>query len=368
MQTTAAVLERPNTAFSLVEFDLESPRAGEVLVEIGATGVCHSDLSVYDATLGNPMPIVLGHEGAGTVVAVGDGVTGLGVGDRVVLAWLAQCGGCFYCLHGQSELCEQAGFSFARSSLPDGSTRLSRGGRGVFQMAGLGTFARHCVVPAGSAVKVPGDLPFEAAALIGCAALTGFGSAVNTADIEVGDSVAVIGGGGVGLNAIQGARASGAGVIVVVDPNPARREAARAFGATHAFEPAPDLAREIRALTEGRGVDVAIEAVGRADAIDAAVRVTRRSGQVVLVGAAGEDVLLSVPAFPAIVMTGKRIIGSLYGSANVRRDVPRLVELYRRGVLRLDELVTETFVLEQINDALDYCAAGRGTRAVVIPK
>jgi alcohol dehydrogenase/S-(hydroxymethyl)glutathione dehydrogenase/alcohol dehydrogenase len=368
MRTEAALLDGPNGTIRVVDLELEPPRAGEVMVEIAATGVCHSDLSVLDGSLDNPMPIVLGHEGAGIVVQVGEGVTDVAVGDHVVLVWLAQCGACFYCVHGQHELCERAGLSFARSNLPDGTTRLSHDGRPVFQMAGLGTFSRHCVVPAGSVVKIPPDLPFESAALIGCAALTGFGAAVNTADIRVGDSVAVVGGGGVGLNAIQGARTSGAARIIVVDPNSERRDCAISLGATDALAPSDTLVREVRGLTEGRGVDVSFEVVGHADTIAAAVKIARRGGQIVLVGAARADVMLSVPAFNGIVMTGKKILGSLYGSANVRRDVPRLVDLYRSGALQLDELVTERFALDQITDAVAYCAAGLGIRGVVVMK
>ena len=368
MRTVGALLERPHEPVQVMDLDLEPPRAGEIMVEIAATGVCHSDLSVADGSLGNPMPIVLGHEGAGTVAHLGSGVTGLAVGDHVVLAWLAQCGECFYCVHDQAELCERAGLSFARSNLPDGSNRLSRHGAPVYQMAGLGTFAQHCVVPARSAVRIPRELPFESAALIGCAALTGFGAAVNTADIHPGDNVAVVGGGGVGLNAVQGARASGAARIIVVDPSPERRQFARLVGATDVLAPSATLVQEVRELSEGRGVDVAFEVVGHADTIATAVKIARRGGQIVLVGAARADVLLSVPAFNGIVMTGKKIAGSLYGSANVRRDVPRLVELYRSGVLKLDELVTERFTLAQAPEAVEYCRAGRGARGVMIMK
>jgi len=366
MRTVAALLENPREPVEVVDLDIERPRAGEVMVEIAATGVCHSDLSVADGSLGNPMPVVLGHEGAGTIVELGAGVSDLAVGDHVVLAWLAQCGACFYCVHGQAELCERAGLSFARSNLPDGTTRLSRHGTPVFQMAGLGTFARHCVVPARSAVRVPDALPLAPAALIGCAALTGFGAAVNTADIRAGDSVAVVGGGGVGLNAVQGARASGAARVIVIDPSAERREFARSVGATDVLPPSATMAQEVRALTAGRGVDVAFEVVGHADTIDAAVKIARRGGQIVLVGAARADVLLSVPAFNGVVMTGKKILGSLYGSANIRRDVPRLVDLYHSGTLKLDELVTERFSLSQAAEAVEYCRQGRGVRGVMV--
>lgn len=364
--TESAVLEYPNQPLRITDVDLESPRVGEVKVQIGATGVCHSDISVYTAKLPNPMPVVLGHEGAGTIVEVGEGVKDLAVGDRVVLSWLAQCGECFYCVKGQPQLCEIAGVAFAKGSLLDGSTRYSRGGQDIYQMAGLGTFSRHCVVPARSAIKIPESIPLASAALIGCGVLTGWGAAVNTAGIGVGDIVAVLGCGGVGLNAIQGARMAGASTIIAVDMHDERLELAQTLGATHALKPTDSIAREVRALSGGRGVDVTLEVVGRQETVRDAVKMTRRGGQVVLVGAAGDDVLLSVPAFSGVVMTEKIIRGSLYGSSNVKRDVPRLVRLYESGQLKLDELVTEVFEFEKVNEAVDYCLSERGARAVMV--
>ncbi|GLZ15779.1 putative zinc-type alcohol dehydrogenase AdhD [Actinomadura sp. NBRC 104425] len=363
--TESAVLERPNQPLRILEVDLEAPRAGEVKVEIGATGVCHSDISVFTANLPNPMPVVLGHEGAGTVVEVGTGVTDLAPGDRVVLSWLAQCGECFFCVKGQPQLCETAGVAFSKGALLDGSTRYSRGGRGIYQMAGLGTFSRHCVVPARSAIKIPATIPLTSAALIGCGVLTGWGAAVNTAGIRVGDTVAVLGCGGVGLSAVQGARMAGASIVIAVDMHDERLDLARRLGATHTIKAGGDTAKEVRAVSGGRGVDVALEVVGRQETIDDAVRMTRRGGQVVLVGAGGPDVRVSVPAFTGVVMTEKVIRGSLYGSSDVKRDVPRLIGLYEAGLLKLDELVTEVFPFEKVNEAVDYCLSERGARAVM---
>ena len=198
----AAVLERPHQPLRLVDVQLDGPYPGEVMVEMGASGVCHSDISVYNATLPNPFPVVLGHEGAGTVVAVGEGVSAVRPGDRVVLAWLAQCGECFYCLHGQPSLCEIAGGAMTRGTLLDGTTRFHWEQGPIYHMAGLGTFSRLCVVPANAVVKVSDRIDIAVAALIGCGVLTGFGAAVNTAQIRVGDSVAVLGCGGVGLNVV----------------------------------------------------------------------------------------------------------------------------------------------------------------------
>ncbi|MDQ0616697.1 Zn-dependent alcohol dehydrogenase [Arthrobacter globiformis] len=362
----AALLEVPNTPLQIVDVDLEHPRPGEVSVDIGATGVCHSDIAVYTEKLQNPLPVVLGHEGAGTVVEVGDGVTDVKPGDRVVLSWLAQCGECFYCIKGQPQLCETAGAAFARGSLLDGSLRYKHQGRGVYQMAGLGTFSQRCVVPSRSVIKIPETIPLASAALIGCGVLTGFGASANTADINVGDTVAVLGCGGVGLNAIQGARVSGASTIIAVDMHDERLELAQLLGATHVLKPSENLVKEVRKLTGGRGVDVALEVVGRQETVTNAIRMTRRGGQTVLVGAAPDDVLVKVPAFTGMVLTEKSIKGSLYGSAHVRRDVPKMVALYEAGVLKLDELVTKTFGFDEVNDAVSYCAGEQGARAVMV--
>jgi alcohol dehydrogenase/S-(hydroxymethyl)glutathione dehydrogenase/alcohol dehydrogenase len=364
--TAAAVLEAPNEPLRVVEVGLESPHRGEVLVQIGASGVCHSDLSVFNATLPNPMPVVLGHEGAGTVVEVGDGVTDVAPGDRVVLAWLAQCGTCFYCTHRQPQLCETAGVAFAKGALLDGTTRFSLDGRPVYQMAGVGSFAQQCVVPARAVVKIPDSVPLSSAALLGCGVLTGFGAAVNTAGVGVGDTVVVLGCGGVGLNAVQGARIAGARTIIAVDMHTERLDLAAKLGATHTLQPHEKLAKEVRSLTGGRGADHVLEVVGRQETVRDAVKMTRRGGQVILVGAAGDDVTVTVPAFTGVVMTEKIIRGSLYGSSDVRRDVPRLVGLYEAGLLHLDELVTETFEFGQVNEAVGYCAAEKGARAMVV--
>jgi Zn-dependent alcohol dehydrogenase len=363
--TTAALLEAPGQPLALTDIDVEPPRQGEVLVEVRASGVCHSDISVWNQTLTHPMPLVLGHEAAGTVTKTGDGVTSVAPGDRVVLSWLAQCGKCFYCAHRQPQLCEIAGVGFARGTLLDGSTRYRHRGQPVYQMAGLGTFTEQCVVPEAAAVPIPDAIPFPAAALIGCGVLTGFGAAVNTAGIRVGDTVAVLGCGGVGLSAIQGARIAGAGLIIAIDRHDERLALAAKFGATHTLQPSDTVARQVRALTGGRGADHALEVAGRQETVRDAIRMTRRGGQVVLVGAGGDGVTVSLPAFSGVVMTEKVIRGSLYGSADIRRDVPRLTSLYQSGLLRLDEMVTATFGFAQVNEAVEYCAAEQGGRAVV---
>lgn len=364
-ETRAAVLEAPEAPLRLLDLELDRPAAGEVLVEMSATGVCHSDLSILDATLPAPLPLVLGHEGAGFVAELGEGVTELAVGDQVVLSWLAPCRVCFYCVHGQPYLCRRAQRLLSEHTLPDGSTRLRRDGAGVRQFCGLGTFARRCVVAQECAIPVPATVPPPAAAVIGCAVLTGFGAAVNTAAVGVGESVAVLGCGGVGLSAIQGARIAGATRIVAIDVQPERLELAARLGATDTVLAGPEARRQVRGLTGGRGADVVLEFAGTERTLAEALALARPGGRVVFVSAPAPDVALHVPAFTGVVLPGKTVQGCIYGSTDVRRDIPRLVELYESGALRLDELVTETFGFADIEDAVRYCADRRGGRAVV---
>ncbi|HEX3930504.1 MAG TPA: Zn-dependent alcohol dehydrogenase [Nocardioides sp.] len=363
--TRGAVLRELGRALDLVDLDLAPPGEEEVTVRMGATGVCHSDLSVYQGLLPNPLPMVLGHEGAGTVVAVGPGVESVSVGDQVVLSWLAQCSRCFYCRAGQPALCETATRAMVRGTLLDGTTRFSFHGEPVFHMAGLGTFSEFCVVPEKCAIRMDQPIPMESAALLGCGVLTGFGAAVNAGRVRPGESVAVIGCGGVGLNAVQGARISGAETIVAVDLHQERLELARRLGATHTLTPDGALSKTVRQLTHGRGVDVAIEVVGRSEAIRDAVAMTRRGGRIVLVGAGPDDVRLDLPAFGGLVSTEKTIVGSFYGSAQVERDLSVLARLYRSGKLELDALVTRTFSFGDTNEAVAYCADEQGARAVI---
>lgn len=347
--------------------DLDEPHDNEVMVEIAATGVCHSDLSVYRAVLPTPLPVILGHESAGVVVGMGSHVSGLAIGDRVVLSLLAQCGNCFYCNHGQPVLCESGQPSMLQGTMSDGTTRFAWNGTAVFQMAGLGTLAQRVVVPASSVVPIPNSLPLEQAALLGCGVMTGWGAAVSTAKVEVGEAVAVLGCGGVGLHAVQGARVSGASMIIAIDPRPDRLELARSLGATHQLQPAPGLVEKVRALTGGRGVEVALEVAGRQQSIDDAIRMTRRGGRAVIVSAPGKDVVVNISAFGGLVLTEKTIRGSLYGSAHVRRDIARLVELYDAGKLQLANLASVIYSLDQVNEAMAHCAMEEGGRAIVKP-
>ncbi len=368
MATRAAVLtglDQPLVIRDDVVVD--APHAGEIRIRVAACGVCRSDLSMQDGTLPVPMPVVLGHEASAVVDEVGEGVTELAPGDHVVVSWVPQCGECFFCRRGQPHLCQTADAVLLAGGLLDGSPRLRLDGAPLFQMCGAGTFAEETVIPATSAVKVPRDLPLDVAALLGCAVLTGVGAALNTATIRPGDTVAVIGCGGVGLNIVQGARIAGAEVIVAVDVHPRKLAVAEAFGATHTVDAtAGDPANAVRDLTGQRGADVAFEALGQGATIAQAIDMTRRGGQAVLVGIPRLDVMVTLPAMLGLVLQDRTVMGCWYGSSDIRRDVPRLVELYREGRLLLDELVSRRIDLADVNLALEAMKAGDGSRSVIV--
>src|SRR5438045_8344292 len=267
------------------DVETESPRAGEVKVQMGASGVCHSDLAVQNGTTFSPAPIVLGHEGAGVIEEVGEGVTDLKPGDHVVISWVPQCGDCFFCQRGQGNLCSGSDAALASGGLLDGTTRLTSAGAPLFQMAASGTFQEHTIIPASGAVKIPDDVDMKVAALIGCGVLTGVGAALNTADIRKGDTVAVVGCGGVGLNVIQGARIAGAGEIIAIDMNETKLQMAKEFGATATVNASQgDPVSQVMSMTEERGADVAFEVIGLGPTIDQTITMTRRGGQAILVG------------------------------------------------------------------------------------
>lgn len=365
--TTAAVLVATGRPLELRhDVEVAAPQADEVLVRMVAAGVCHSDLSAREGTVLVPTPVVLGHEGAGVVEAVGDGVVSPVVGDHVVVGWVAQCGRCWFCARGEGHLCEQATTALAAGGMLDGTTRLRSQGAPLFQMSGSGTFAERVVVPATAAVPVDRDLDLELAALLGCAVITGTGAALRTARIQPGDAVAVVGCGGVGLNAVQGARIAGAGRIIAVDTSREKLELAAVFGATDAVDATTgDPVSAVMALTGQRGADVAIEVVGLPRTIDQSIAMTRRGGQAVLVGLPALDTVVSVPAFFGLVLAGKTITGCWYGSSTARDEVPRLVELHRSGQLLLRELVSARVALDEVDEALDRLGRGEGTRTVV---
>jgi NDMA-dependent alcohol dehydrogenase len=364
--TRAAICTAVGAPIEVADVELDDPHAGEVRVRLGASGVCHSDLSIQNGTLLVAPPLVLGHEGAGVVEAVGDGVDTLQPGDEVVISWVPQCGVCFHCERDQGHLCESGAVPMQTGGLLDGTFRFSRDGQGLAQMASSGTFAEETVVPAIGAVKLDEKIPMTSAALIGCGVLTGFGAATNTANIRQGDTVAVVGCGGVGLNVIQGAKYAGAERIIAIDMVPYKLDLAEQFGATDRVDAsAGDPVGQVMELTGQRGADVAFEVIGLAQTIEQTITMARRGGQAILVGVPKMDVMVNVPAFFGVVLMEKTIKGSWYGSSNVQKDVPKLARLYSEGHLKLDELVSRTIGLDDVNDAFAAMERGEVARSVI---
>jgi S-(hydroxymethyl)glutathione dehydrogenase/alcohol dehydrogenase len=364
---TAAVLHGLEEDLKVhADVDLAPPGPGEVRIRVVASGVCHSDLSVQNGTIPMPTPIVLGHEGAGVVEEVGEGVHRLAVGDHVVLSFVPACGSCFYCDRGQGFLCEKSAMS-AMGGLVDGTTRFSLHGQPLRQMAMCGTFGNYAVVPEISAVKIDDDVDLRFAALIGCGVLTGVGAALNTANIRAGDTVAVVGCGGVGLNVIQGAKIAGAARIIAIDRFASKLEMARQFGATDAIDADDgDPVDGVRALTDGRGADVAFEVIGLGPTIDQAINMTRNGGETILVGVPRLDVVLTLSAAFTFLYLAKTVKGCWYGSSNVHEDVPKLVQLYKDGQLMLEELVSREIGVDGINEAFTAMQSGEVARSLIL--
>jgi S-(hydroxymethyl)glutathione dehydrogenase / alcohol dehydrogenase len=340
------------------DLELRAPGAGEVLVAMRAAGVCHSDLSMQNGTWQTVGPIVLGHEGAGEVLATGPGVTTVAAGDHVILSWIPPCGQCRLCLGGQPQLCHAV--RDARAGQPPA---LQGRGSAVKSAMGVGAFAEQTVVPVQAVVPIDPDVPFDVAALVGCGVMTGVGAAINTAKVRPGSTVAVIGCGGVGLSVIQGARLAGAAVIAAVDRFESKLELARRFGATHAVRDT-ELAGALPGLTDGLGFDYAFEAVGRSQTIRAAWDATRRGGTTVVVGVgSGADKV----EFGAgeLSLSERKLLGCLYGSADVRTDFARLLRLWRAGQLDLTGLVSRHVALDEVNDAFAAMEAGEVARSVI---
>ncbi len=372
MKVTAAVLReigRPapyaqSMPLSLEEIELDSAGPGEVLVRIRAAGLCHSDLSVIDGNRPRPMPMVLGHEAAGVVEQVGEGVTALARGDHVVAAFVPSCGHCGPCDAGRPALCEPGFAANSAGTLLAGARRLHDAKGEVHHHLGVSGFADHAVLAANSLVRVPDDLPFAEAALFGCAVITGVGAVVNTAAVPRGASVAVVGLGGVGLASLLAARMLDAEHIVAIDMNDAKLATAREFGATATMNAAdPDAAEKVKALTRG-GVAFAFEMAGAARAFELAYRITRRGGTTVSAGLSHPDQRFSLPHL-GLVAEERTIKGSYLGSCVPSRDIPRYIEWYRAGRLPVDRLLSERIRLEDINGAFDRLAAGASIRQVI---
>jgi Zn-dependent alcohol dehydrogenase len=345
--------------------DLAPPEPGEVLVRLRASGVCHSDLNAIDGTAPTRCPAVLGHEGAGVVEQVGEGVT-LAPGTPVVLSWLPACGRCEECLRDLAHLCTTAWEAMASGGLLDGRPRLSRAGDPVYHYSFLSSFAERAVVPARCCVPIPRGVPFEIAALVGCAITTGTGAVWRTAGVRPGDRVCVIGCGGVGMSAVLGAAAVGADPIVAVDLSDEKLDAALSLGATRAVRWAVDAeetAEHVREVSSG-GVDFAFEATGRTEAGLAAFLCTRARGAAVLIGIPAADAVLALPALQ-IPRLERRVLGSLYGSARPDRDFPALLALYQRGRLPLDRLVARRLPLDAVEEAFEILRGGTALRVVL---
>ena len=354
-----AVLHEYRSPLKIEELDLNDPGPGEVLVKMMASGVCHSDWHVVKGEWGHQdVPSVLGHEGAGIVESLGPGVSHLKPGDHVVLAWKNNCGLCEMCQKGWPNLCP-------RSRSPSSKPVLRGTDVEINQLAGLGTFGSYTVVPEGAAVRIDEDIPFPQASLVGCGVTTGVGAAINTARVQPGSTVAVFGCGGVGLNCIQGAAIAGASTIIAVDLLDNKLEMGREFGATHTVNASDgDPVEAIKELSDGEGVHYAFEAIGLVEApFVQSIRCTRSRGVTVWVGHAPIDTPVTIDARD--IMYEKTVIGSMYGSARPHIDFPRLLNLYREGRLKLDELISRSFPLEEVNAAFDVLSNGEVARSVL---
>jgi S-(hydroxymethyl)glutathione dehydrogenase/alcohol dehydrogenase len=345
--------------------DIEDPRPGEVLVKITDCGVCHSDLSTIDGSFPAPTPSVLGHEAAGVVEAVGSGVTHLHPGDKAVLTPLPSCGHCYFCVRQQPTLCAEYSLALFMSTRPDGTSPLSRDGELVYRGLGMGAWAEYVVLPHEGVIRVDDDVDLAEACVLGCAVQTGVGAVLQTARVEEGATVLVLGAGGIGIAVVQGARLAGAATIVVADPGAARREAALRFGATHVVDPAVvDVTTFCMDLT-GIGMDYCFEAAGQAALIEQGIATSRPGGTTVGVGAPPIDQGISIPAVAGFTATEKRFIGCLLGSVNAHRDIPRFLALAKAGRLDLGAMITDRYPLDDIEAAVDNLRERRGLRTAL---
>jgi S-(hydroxymethyl)glutathione dehydrogenase / alcohol dehydrogenase len=356
----AAVMRALHAPLAIEEIDVGTPEPHEVLVRTAATGVCHSDLHVLEGSLPSQMPTVLGHEPAGVVESVGSDVREFRPGDHVIGCLSVFCGRCEYCIAGRPNLC--GGAATVRD--PRDASRLAKGGKPITQFAHLSAFAERMLVHENALVKIRTDMPLDRAALIGCGVTTGLGAALNTARVRPGSSVAVIGCGGVGLAIIQGSRIAGAGRIIAVDTSAWKLDLARQLGATDGVDAADNPAARIIDMTSG-GVDYAFEAIGLPATVRDGLRMTRKGGTLVMVGVVPMGTNVELPGAD-IVMRGKSILGSMMGSNRFRLDMPRYVDWYLNGTLKLDEMISARLPLQQVNDALDALRQGTAARSVLV--
>ena len=363
-QTGKAVLCRETGKTVVVEtVHFDPPQRDEVMLQIEACGVCHSDLSAVNGTIPMPPPLVLGHEAVGTICALGEGVTDLAIGNRVLVSWVPSCGRCRYCATGRPALCDAS--AKATVTLGDGTTRLrDADGSSLYIFSGVGVMAEYAVIHRDNAIVIDAEVPPAQAAIVGCAVTTGVGAALNTAGVEPGSSCAVFGAGGIGLSAIQGCAIAGASTIVAVDPTPQKRDFASRLGATHCVDPgAGNPVAEIRRITGG-GADYSFECVGSGAIVRQTYDAVRKGGTAVVVGVAkpGDPVTLDAFAMPLLE---KRLVGSFYGSARPSVDFPRMLEFYASGRLKLDEMITATYSIDEAPEAFADLEAGVNARGII---
>jgi alcohol dehydrogenase (nicotinoprotein) len=367
MKTRAAVVHEPGKPIEIEEVNLDGPRDGEVLIKYLYAGLCHSDLHVQLGDLAGRLPMVLGHEGAGIIEEVGPGVTRVQPGDHVVCSFVPACGVCRYCATGRQSICD-LGANTLEGSLPGPRFPISGRAGDYGAMCMLGTFSQYGVIHQASTVKVDDDLPLDKAVLVGCGVPTGWGSAVNTASVSPGDTVVIFGIGGIGINAVQGARYAGAKNVIVVDPLENKREKAMELGASHAFASAEEMFEPLINMTRGQLADSAIITVGLVDAtvVEQGFNAIGKGGTVVITG-------LNKLEEPTIHLSGsiltlfrKSVKGSLFGDCNPTYDIPKILSLYQAGDLKLDELITRTYTLDQVNEGYDDLQAGKNIRGVMI--
>jgi NDMA-dependent alcohol dehydrogenase len=380
MQTRAAVLWGLNEPWKINEIQVDPPKSGEVLVRWKVAGLCHSDEHLVTgdmvppaealAAMGAPpfFPIIGGHEGAGIVEAVGPDVADLAPGDHVAASFIPSCGKCRYCLTGHGNLCNSGAGTLGGGMITDGTSRHFVDGEPVALLAKVGSFAEYSCLSQTSVIKVDEDLPFEAVALVSCGVSTGWGSATERADVRPGDTVVVVGVGGIGINAVQGAKVAGAKRVIAVDPVAFKREKALEFGATHVFESMEAALPQVAELTRGEMADKVIMAPGvvYGDLMAPALTLTGKGGTLVVTGVAPMSQTHAAISLFELSMWNKEIKGTLFGSLNPRSDVPRLLDLYRNGVLKLDELVTRRYSLDGINDGYEAMRNGSNIRGVIV--
>ena len=345
---------------TIEEVEVDAPRNDEVLIRTVASGICHTDLTYWGGRHPHPLPMILGHEGCGIVEAIGSGVTNVAVGDAVVTCMTSYCGHCRHCVTGNLVLCE----SQERDRPADAPPKVRNGDEKLHPYGRLGTFAEKMLVYKNSCVTIRPDMPLEQASVVGCGVLTGVGAVLNTARVQPGETVAVLGCGGVGLSAINGAVIAGAGRIIAIDTQPEKLELARAFGATDVVDAgAGTAAQQVVEMTRG-GVDVAFEAVGMPQTAQTAFAMIRRGGSMILVGMVPPDEMISFPGKEFIY--GKKVIGSMLGSNRFPHDIPQLIEFYMQGRLKLDELVSRRIALDEVNEALQRVGQGGVARSVIV--